>query len=338
MRRLRDLRRAQTLTKPWWSRSSWVAALLFAVALAAGCDSETPTGDAAEAAGADTEVAKLVFVFQKQKDPDSLAAAAERVSQRLSQRLGVPVEVVVPAGYSASVQALISEQADVAYVSSLPFLLARRDGGARLILAEQRPDTQGVQRTDYDSLIVVRKDSPLQTMADLKAAASESTFCFTSPTSTSGFVFAMLRLARDGVIAPGQTPDAAFEQVQYGGGYAQALRQVVNGAADACAVSYYTVEGPRADVYLTAEERDQLRVLARTPGVPTHIVCVRKGLPDAWAGKVRDALLELSQQEPDLLADVYGTSSFVTVEEDQHVAAAIDAVQATGVPLQGLNK
>lgn len=279
---------------------------------------------------------RLVFVLQKQKDPEALREDADRIGEVLTDRLGVPVEVVVPGNYSASVQALVSGQADVAYVSSLPFLLARRDGDARLILAERRTDATGQARTDYDSLIVVREDSDLETIDDLKANAGDVTFCFTSPTSTSGFVFAMLRLVREGVLEAGQEPDEVFEDVQYGGGYTQALRQVVDGRADACAVSFYTIEGPRADVYLPAEQREQLRILARTPGVPTHIVCVRGGLSEAMATRVKEALLAMADESPELLSDVYGTADFVEVDENEHVAATIEGVEAAGVPLEGL--
>lgn len=298
----------------------------------AGCEESTSAPEGAAAPD------KLTFVFQKQKDPDSLREAADKVGAALGESLGVPVDVVVPAGYSASVQALVSQQADVAYVSSLPFLLARRDGGAKLILAEQRDDAKGVTRTDYDSIIVVRKDSNLQSMADVKARAGDLRFCFTSPTSTSGFVFASLRLAREGIITPGQDPKDVFQQVQFGGGYSQALQQVADGNADLCAVSYYTMEGPKADVYLPAEQRAKLRILARTPGVPTHVVCVRGGLDETWTRKITDAMLALSAEHGDLLADVYGTSRFVEVDENEHVKSAIEAVAATGVPLEGLNK
>ncbi len=304
-----------------------------------GCSDSPPDAEAIAGAEADgDEPTKIRFVFQKQKDPDSLRDAADQLGDALADRLGVPVEVVVPGAYSASVQALVSGTTDVAYVSSLPFLLARRDGGAELILAEQRDDAQGNTRTEYDSLIVVRDDSALSSIDDLKTNAGDTRFCFTSPTSTSGYVFARLRLVREGILGKGQDPAEVFQEVSFGGGYAQALREVVAGRADAAAVSFYTMEGPKADVYLTPVERGQLRILARTPGVPTHVVCVRQGLPNAWKTKVKDALLTVAAANPDLLSDVYGTARFIEVDEAAHVAPAVEAVEAVGLPLENLNK
>lgn len=290
------------------------------------------------AAKPEAELEKLVFVFQKQKEPEALKASADAVAKELSDRLGIPVEVVVPSDYSASVAALVSGQADAAYVSSLPFLLARRDGQAEVLLAEQRPDAQGEIRTDYDSLIVVPKDSPLRTLDDLVSAAGSTRFCFTSATSTSGFIFPLKALVESGLLKAGEKPEGAFKEVSYAGGYSQALQQVVDGRADAAAVSFYTMEGPSTDTYLPQADREKLRILARISGVPTHVVSVRAGLSDAWKGKIRAALMDLAEAKPDLLKDVYGAASFVEVDEDAHVAASVKAVEAAGLPLEGLAK
>ena len=279
---------------------------------------------------------ELVFVFQKQKDPAQLKVAADRLATVLTRDLGKPVRVVVPVDYSASVQALVSGQADVAYLSALPFLLARRDGGAELLLAEQRVDASGKARTDYDSIFVVRADSPLRSFADLQREAARLRLVFTSPTSTSGYVFPYRRFIEAGMLPKRGDPRRAFRSVAYGGSYTQALREVVEGRADVATVSDYTLEGPRADVYLPAAERAGLRVLARTPGVPTHLVAVRRGLDAQTRTRVRDALLRLARDEPALLADVYGASTFVTTDGRKHVAAAVRAIEYTGIPIEGL--
>jgi phosphonate transport system substrate-binding protein len=279
---------------------------------------------------------ELVFVFQKQKDPDQLRQAADRLGSALQQELGRPVRVVVPIDYSASVQALVSGQADVAYLSALPFLLARRDGGAELLLAEQRLDAAGRPRTDYDSIFVVRADSPLRSFDDLKREAPKLRLAFTSATSTSGYVFPYRRLIESGLLPRRGDPRRAFRSVAFAGSYTQALREVAQGRADVATVSDYTLEGPRADVYLPADERRALRILARTPGVPTHLIAVRRGLDARTRDAVRRTLLRLADEQPDLLADVYGAARFVPADGRRHVAAAVKAIDDTGIPIEGL--
>jgi phosphonate transport system substrate-binding protein len=282
--------------------------------------------------------AEVVFIFQKQKDPARVKADADRLAEYLTKEIGIPVKAQVPGDYSASIQALISKKADFAYVSAMPFLLARRDGKATLLLAEQRTDPSGKARPEYDSIFVVAADSPLQSIEDVVSNAKNLRVVFTSPTSTSGYIMAYARLVREGLLKPRQDPKAAFRSVDFGGGYSQALEQVIAGRADLAAVSDYTMEGPNADVYLKPEQRQKLRILARTPGVPTHLVCARDGLSDELKSKVKTALIKLSQEHAQLLADVYGASSFVEVDENKHVAAAIEAIEYIGLPIEGLAK
>lgn len=291
------------------------------------------------AAARDASPDKLVFVFQRQKDPAAIQASADLMAKELGAALGKPVEVMVPGDYSASVQALVSGRADFAYLSSLPFLLARRDGGAKLLLAEERSDvTTGRPRTDYDAIIVVHKDSPLKTWDDFVANAKNLRFSFTSPTSTSGYVMPLAYFIQQGLMAKGQKPETFFAEASYGGGYTQALTQVLKKRADVAAVSDYVMDGPKADVYLTAQERAELRVLKRIPGVPTHLIAVRGDLDRQIIDKARQTLMALSQTRPELVSDVYGARALVTVDENTHVAGTIAAIEATGLPIEGLAK
>lgn len=280
----------------------------------------------------------LIFAFQPQKDPSAISKAADDVAASLSKTLGREVRVLVPLAYAATVQALVSNRADVAWLSSLPFLLARRDGGARLILAEVRTDPQGRARTDYDSVFVVPKASALKSFADLKRQAKALRMVFTSNTSTSGYVFPYDRMIAEGMLRRAQPPEQAFRTVAYAGGYTQALEQLLAGRGDVCAVSDYTVEGPKRTVYLPEEKQDQLRILARTPGVPTHCVAVAKGVSAAEAKAIQAAMLEMSRTSPALLSDVYGASGLKVVNENAHVAATVRAIDRTGIPVAGLVK
>ena len=301
--------------------------VVLALLLISGCGSDvsTPQGDTSTG----QVPSKLVFAFQKQNDPRRIRETADQAAEFLTERLGIPTEVLIPASYGASVQAVVSNHAQVAYLSSIPFLLAREEAPVEMLLAELRED-----RTDYDSVFVVRKDSPYQDLADLRGKR----VMWTSPTSTSGFVMAYSRLVDEGLLEPRQSPSEFFESVNYAGGYDRALLAVHNDQADVCAVSYYTIEGDRADVYSTPEMRENLRVLARTSGVPTHLVCIRADLPDDLKQRIQAALLQLSEERPELLADVYGAAHFAVVQEDEHVEGAYRALQNTGLGLKGLVK
>ena len=290
-----------------------------------GC-TETPKTEAPAKAEAkklaEPKIEKIVFAFQKQKDPKKIAETAQKVSEMLSKEIGLPIEVMVPASYGSSVQALVSNKAQVAYLSSIPFILAKSEAPVQPLLVEERAD-----KTFYNSIFVVAKDSPYKTLADLKGKR----MMFTSPTSTSGYVMAYSRLVDDGHLQPKQNPAEYFSEVRFAGGYDRALLSVINGQADVCAVSDYTMEGPKADIYLTPEQRANLRVLTRTPGVPTHLIAIRSDLPTDLMVKMKNALLKMSQETPELLADVYGAAKFVEVDEKIHIASAVKALTNTGL-------
>ena len=291
----------------------------------AACQETTPPATAELS----PKLEKIVFAFQKQKDPKSIAATAEKVSAMLSKELGLPVEVMVPASYGASVQALISNKAQVAYLSSIPFLLAKKEAPVQPLLVEER-----AEKTFYNSVFVVAKDSPYRTLADLKGKR----MMFTSPTSTSGYVMAYSRLVDEKLLRPAQNPAEFFGAVNFAGGYDRALLSVLNGQADVCAVSDYTIEGPKADIYLTPKQRENLRVLTRTPGVPTHLIAIRSDLPVDLIITLKNALLQLSEEHPELLADVYGAAHFTEVEETVHIATAVKALKNTGLAERNLVK
>lgn len=274
---------------------------------------------------------ELVVIFQKQRDPAQMKAAADRTAQALEEKLHRGVSVQVPSDYSASVQALVSKRADLAYVDSLSYLLAHRDGGATILLGEERVDPKGHARTEYDSVIVVAKDSPLKTFEDIKKSAKDLRVAFTSRTSTSGYLFPYLQLVNTGVLRQKQSPEEVFKSVSFAGSYDLAVKQVIEGKADFAAVSYYSVEGESASKYLKPEELARVRILSRIPGVPTHVIVARGGLSVEEMSTLKHTFLELSKEHPELFKDVYGTSRFVEVNPETHARATEQAVEALGV-------
>lgn len=281
---------------------------------------------------------ELNLIFQKQKDPAKVKVQAEEIATYLKGKLNIPINVQIPGDYATSVQALVSNKADIAYVDSMAFLLAERDGRVEILLAEQRVDLDGVSRTDYDSVFVVKNDSPLKDFSDLAKKAADLRMVFTSPTSTSGYIMPFRRLVKEGLLKPNEDTRQLFKTVSFAGSYTQALEQVLSGRGDVCAVSNYTVEGSAAESYLPKEKRDKLRILARTPGVPTHVVVARSDLSSDLKRAIKESLQNLSTDQPQLLADVYGTSSFTEVDVDAHVLASREAAQYLGIPLDKIVK
>ena len=146
------------------------------------------------------------------------------------------------------------------------------------------------------------------------------------------------RFVKEGLLKPQQNPRDVFASVNFGGGYTQALEQVLANRADVAAVSFYTVEGPRADVYLREDDRKKLRILARTPHVPTHVICARGALSEGLRSRITAALLKLADKQPELLADVYGAARFTPVDPQKHVESVVEALEFLGLDAEALVK
>ncbi len=266
----------------------------------------------------------IVFSFQKQKNPDELQSATQTVSEYLSKKIGKKVEVIVPTSYGATVQGLISNKVHIAYMDSLPFILASAETELEIIAVEKRKG-----RTDYDSLIVVAKESPIQTLSDLKGKK----IAFSSQTSTSGYLFPLSQLFERNQIKKQEELNQYFSQVTYAGGYDKALLAVANGQSDAAAFSDYAFEGPKADLYGTPEIRKKVRVLDRISGVPTHLITASKKLSPALIRKIQTALFELAKDKPELLSSVYGAAE-LSKPNTMHVDKTRAALAKTGLEVK----
>ena len=263
------------------------------------------------------QVTKLVFAFQPQENPEALSPNANQLAAFLQERIGLPCEVFLPTSYAAVVEALRGQNADVAYFSGWPYLMAHRMADVELLVAETRAG-----QPFYYSQWYVLADSAIQTTADLKGKH----IAFTSPTSTSGYLFPLAKVIQDGHLKTGEDPKSFFGEVLFAGGYEQALKALVHGKVEAAAASDYAFAR-----YLSPEEQAKLRVLVKQGPVPTHGIGVRKALPEPLKAKIKAAFLELNKDEHKaLLKSVYGAEQLVERSHDEHVQALDAAQKAVG--------
>jgi phosphonate transport system substrate-binding protein len=239
----------------------------------------------------------LVVSFIPLANPEKLAPQAEAIADYLSEKLGLPVDVLVPTEYAPVVEALRSGRAHVAFVGTLAAAMAYR-------LADAYPILMEIQRGQpfYHSQYYVRAESEIRSLADLAGKA----VAYTSPTGGSGFVFPVSMLVDEGLLAPGGDPKGFFREVVFAGGDELVLKAVLRGDVDAGATSDYAL-----DLVLRPDEREQLRAIARIQ-VPGHQVVVNGSLPHSLVARIQSALLELgTPANRSLLKAVYGADGFV---------------------------
>jgi len=262
---------------------------------------------------------RLVLALKPDKNPEAMSVERADLGRVLSQTLGRQVEVIIPISAAIISTGFANGTIDASHLSATDFAkdAMSGDGPARIARAVQ---VGGL--TTYSSVWVTLSDKPYTSVRDLASRP----VAFASRTSTSGCIVPLYHLQQLSLIAPGGGPADFFGagNVFYGTGYVSAVDRVLDGSAEAAAVSDYVLSGTK---YLKPEQQARLRVLATQGPVPTHVLAVRRNLarPDA------DALVSaIANIEPGLRDRVFG-GPLIQVDEQAHLApirAALQAVQS----------
>lgn len=142
----------------------------------------------------------------------------------LSKNLGIPVDFQITKDYDTSVDLLVEGKVELAYLGPLTYVKAhQRDPQVEPLVT---PIDKVTGRPWYTSAIVVRKDSGIQKVQDLKGKR----FAFVSKSSTSGYLVAMAYFQEIGI-----NPDRDFAKVQYAGSHDKVKLALISGEVDAIA-------------------------------------------------------------------------------------------------------
>ena len=116
-------------------------------------------------------------------------------------------------------------------------------------------------KTSYGAALVVRKESGIETLEDLKRVRAG----WVDPWSAAGYVMPRLEIAKAGI-----QPHQAFASEKFYGTHTAALAALTDDACDVIG----TYDGAWGD-------RDDIRVLARFSDIPNDIIAVRRNLAPA---------------------------------------------------------
>ncbi|MFG1478754.1 phosphate/phosphite/phosphonate ABC transporter substrate-binding protein [Xanthobacter sp. V4C-4] len=254
---------------------------------------------------------KLVVGLLPGESAPTVMRLNEPLRAYLEKKLGVPVEMVVGANYAATGEALRFGRIDIAYLGPVTYLLRAR---ASRLEPFARPSHAVVGPT-FQAVIIVPKDSPAQTLKDLKGGE----IAFGDPASTSGTWVPRWQLLDAGLVA----------------GRDYTLR--VLGAHDAVALAVaggkVAAGGLSKPIYdrLVKEGKitpDQVRVLAASPPIPEYMWTFREGLDPQFKEEIRQAFI--SVDDPEALK-VFRAEAFIpAVDSDvDRVRIWIDAIKHT---------
>ncbi|MHA1158558.1 MAG: phosphate/phosphite/phosphonate ABC transporter substrate-binding protein [Alphaproteobacteria bacterium] len=243
---------------------------------------------------------ELVLAFIPQENPEKLLGDIDVISAWLAEETGVAVSGFVTNDHAAAVEALRNGDADISFMGALPYVLARREIGARVILSE-------VYRGSpvYTGRIFVRRDSGLTTVGDLAG----KTIAFADPISESGYLYPLDIFVDAGFMKRGDDARVFFDRVYFAGGYQQAMQAMANGLVDAAGASQF------AELLLSPQQQADITWIAETAPIPSHTVIARADLDPDLEARFVAAMLRLNEPElRPLLKHLYSTDGYIIAD------------------------
>jgi phosphonate transport system substrate-binding protein len=275
-----------------------------------GEDTETPAdnGDANGEEGSETPE-KIVMGFVPSQDSDTIADTVEPLAKRLSEELGIEVVGQVMTDYTALVEAMGANQVQVGFIPAFGYVQANEQYDVEVILKSIRYGS-GTYRAQY----VVRADSGIETLADLKGKV----WAYGDQGSTSGYLFPANQLmAEFDIDNPTALETEFFSGVVQTGGHDNSVQAVYDGDADVAT----TFEDARTEIEADYPDvMEKLKVIEYTEDIPNDTISVTPELSDELVQKIKDAFLAFNDDEEmiSIMKEVYNWDAISEAEDAEY--------------------
>ncbi|MBA2375360.1 MAG: phosphate/phosphite/phosphonate ABC transporter substrate-binding protein [Rubrobacter sp.] len=246
----------------------------------------------------DEEVLQIGMI--PNQSPEEVEAQYEPLGEYLSEELGMEVEVSVPTGYPAVVEAMASDRLDLAHFGALTYVQAKERTEVEPLVTEVNTYTG---TTNYRSLIIVPTDSDIEDVSELEG----ETFAFGSVSSTSGSLYPAIMLNEAGV-----DYRTDLEETVYTGGHDATAQAVVNGSVAAGGIEDRILYDLQREGIV---EEDAVRTIDESEDVEGYPWAVRSDMDDDLKEDIAEAFIAI--EDPDLL-DLFRAEGFERVEDSDY--------------------
>lgn len=295
--------------------------VVLAAGMAVGCGTNEQTKQGGGQAAAPKQDApkqgyvpkELRVQFVPSQNAETLEAKARPLEGLLSKQLGIPVKVSVSTSYNTIIEAMASKQIDVGFLPPNAYVLAHDvRKAADLLVQAQRygvKEGTGEETKDlvnfYRSMIVVKKDSPIKSLSDLKGKK----VAWQDVTSSAGYVYPAAELKKAGVDPEKDVTGITVK------GHDKGILAVINGEVDAAAVfedARNTVKKDKPDIF------EQTRVIHYTKGIPNDTISVRSDMDADFRKKLTEAFVAIGK-DPEgskIIFEVYSHRGYVEGKDE----------------------
>jgi len=219
----------------------------------------------------------IIMSFVPSGDTQQIIASGDQIAKMISDKTGLTIKANVGTDFAAVREAMGANKAHIGWLNTFNYILAHEKYGVNVALVTQRYGA-----TTYKGQIIVRADSGITSLADLKGKV----MCWVDPNSTSGYIIPRITLKANGI-----DPDKDFAKTVEAGSHNNVVTQVYNGDCDAGA-TYADARGSVAKDLPDVKEK--VVVLATTTDIPNDNVAFTKDFPADMRDKIVTALLEIA--------------------------------------------
>ncbi len=251
--------------------------------------------------------------FNGGDSPGIIRIKANAFAAFLEERSGIRCEPVVSESYSQLIRAIAENRVDFAFLSPLGYITASQVAGAEVLLKAVRNE-----QPFYWSVILVRKDSGIKNLGDLKGKR----FAFTHLGSTSGYVVPMSTLLEEGI-----SPDRYFSELLYAGGHSSVIRMILDGEVDGGATFADDPKGKEgswtAEEFITAAEARKLKPIFFSKPIPGDTFTVTRGMLEdrkKIVDQVKETLLAMGDTRTGrtILGDLYNIDDLTEGSDEDY--------------------
>lgn len=256
----------------------------------------------AHAADADKLKEFRIGILGGENTQDRLARY-DKFQSLLQQNLGMPVKLFPAADYAGVMQGIAAGQLEAAEFGASGFAGAWLDCKCiEPVVVPQENDGS----TYYYSVMVVRADSGIKTLQDMKGHS----LAWADPNSTSGYLIPSATLKAMGI----KLDDGAyFTRTGFAGGHEQGVVAVLNKQYDG-AVTWTSGQGEKSEGYSRGNIRSMvdkhmmkmsdIEIIWQSGKIPNGPWAVRTALPDDLKKQFTAFLLDLPKSHRDVYDDV----------------------------------
>lgn len=211
----------------------------------------------------------------------------------ITDQTGIPVEIDTKKSYEDIINGLKNGEVDMAYLGALSYIKAHEEAGVIPIV---QPNFITEKEPSYRSCIIVRKDSGIKKISDLKGKK----FAFTDKDSTSGYLIPVSMMSDSGIKSL-----KFFSKYLFTGDHEAAFLAVYNGYVDGAAV-YSRLFLENNDPRLK-----DIIIIKKSEPIPTGPIVISREIPGGKVELIKKAFLSIGgKKETEEIRKLIKTSHY----------------------------